>query len=60
MMQIDANAIKNYQYTINQSLTDKVLKFKSIEITRELMKSTNAKIIITDGKSMMLNSITDK
>ena len=60
MMQIDANAIKNYQNTINQSLTDKLLKFKSIEITKELVKSPNAKIIITDGKTMMLNNITDK
>jgi len=60
VMQIDANAIKNYQNTINPSLTDKILKFKSIEITKELMKSPNAKIIITDGKTMMLNSVTDK
>ncbi len=60
MMQIDANAIKNYQNTINVSLTDKILKFKSIEITKELVKSSNAKIIITDGKSMMLNNIADK
>ncbi len=60
MMQIDANALKNYQNTINQSLTDKLLKFKSIEVTKELVKSPNAKIIITDGKSMMLNNITDK
>ncbi len=59
IMQIDANAIKNYQNTINQSLTDKLLKYKSIEITKELVKSSNAKIIITDGKTMMLNSISD-
>ena len=60
MMQIDANAIKNYQNTINVSLTDKILKFKSIEITKELVKSANAKIIITDGKTMMLNNVVDK
>ena len=60
MMQIDANAIKNYQNTINQSLTDRLLKFKSIEVTKELVKSPNAKIIITDGKSMMLNNIGEK
>ena len=60
MMQIEANAIKNYQNTINPSLTDKLLKFKSIEITKELMKSSNAKIIITDGKTMMLNNVSDK
>jgi prohibitin 1 len=60
LMQIDANAIKNYQITINGSLTDKLLKFKSIEITKELVKSANAKIIITDGKTMMLNNVVDK
>lgn len=60
IMQIDANAIKNYQNTINVSLTDRLLKFKSIEVTKELVKSNNAKIIITDGKSMMLNTIGDK
>jgi regulator of protease activity HflC (stomatin/prohibitin superfamily) len=60
MMQIDANAIKNYQNTINSSLTDRLLKFKSIEITKELVKSPNAKIIVTDGKTMMLNNVSDK
>lgn len=60
MMQIDANAIKNYQNTINVSLTDKILKFRSIEVTKELVKSANAKIIITDGKTMMLNNVVDK
>ncbi len=60
MMQIDANAIKNYQNTINSSLTDKLLKYKSIEVTKELVKSPNAKVIITDGKSMMVNNIGDK
>ena len=60
MMQIEANSIKNYQNTINPSLTDRLLKYKSIEVTKELVKSPNAKIIITDGKSMMLNNIGDK
>src|SRR5579862_207209 len=60
IMQIDANAIKNYQNTINWSLTDRLLKYRSIEVTKELVKSPNAKIIITDGKSMMLNSISEK
>jgi prohibitin 1 len=60
MMQIDANALKNYQNTINASLTDRVLKLKSIEVTKELVKSSNAKIIITDGKTMMVNNVGDK
>jgi prohibitin 1 len=60
LMQIDANAIRNYQNTINPSLTDKILKYRSIEVTKELVKSPNAKIIVTDGKSMMLNNVVDK
>jgi prohibitin 1 len=60
MMQINANSIKNYQLTINSSLTDRLLKFKSIGVTKELVASPNAKIIITDGKTMMLNNIGDK
>lgn len=60
IMQIDANAVRNYQNTINPSLTDKILKFKSIEITKELMRSPNAKVIVMDGKTMMLNNINDK
>jgi prohibitin 1 len=60
VMQIDANAIKNYQNTINSTLTDRLLKYKSIEVTKALVASPNAKVIITDGKSMMVNNIGDK
>ncbi len=60
MMQIDAHAIKDYQNIINNSLTDRFLKFKSIEITKELVKSPNAKILITDGKSILVNNTADK
>ncbi|HET6252899.1 MAG TPA: prohibitin family protein [Puia sp.] len=60
VMQIEANAIRNYQLTINSSLTDRLLKYKSIEVTKELVKSPNAKVIITDGKSMMVNNIGEK
>ena len=60
MMQIDAHAIKDYQNIINYSLTDRFLKFKSIEITKELVKSPNAKILITDGKSILVNNTADK
>jgi len=60
LMQIDANSIRNYQLTIGSSLTDKLLKYKSIEVTKELVKSPNAKVIITDGKSMMVNNVGEK
>ncbi|HEV2479435.1 MAG TPA: prohibitin family protein [Puia sp.] len=60
MMQIEANAIRRYQTTIGPSLTDRLLKYKSIEVTKELVSSPNAKIIITDGKTMMVNNVSDK
>ena len=48
---IEAQSIKQQQLIINSTLTDNLLKLKSLEITKELVKSTNTKIIITDGKS---------
>jgi len=60
MMQIQANAIRSYQTTVGPSLTDRLLKLKSIEVTKELVSSPNAKIIITDGKTMMVNNVGDK
>jgi prohibitin 1 len=59
MMQIEASAIKNFNITVNPSLTDKILRFKSAEAERELAKSPNAKVIITDGKTPMMNNIGD-
>ncbi|MBK7652170.1 MAG: hypothetical protein IPJ20_17665 [Flammeovirgaceae bacterium] len=51
---IEAEAIKKQQEIINATLTDKLLRFKSLEITRDLVKSPNSKIIITDGKSPVI------
>lgn len=51
---IESEGTKKSQDILNSSLTDKVIKFKALEITRDLIKSPNAKIIITDGKSPVL------
>ena len=53
-MLIEADAVKRQQEVINSTLTDKIIRYKSLEITRELVKSNNAKVIITDGKSSVL------
>ena len=59
-LQIEAEAIKKYQFTINETLTDKLLQYKSIEISKGLVTSVNAKVIITDGKSpIMVNAAND-
>jgi prohibitin 1 len=51
---IESEAIKKSQDMLNSSLTDKLIKFKALDITKDLVKSPNAKIIITDGKSPVI------
>lgn len=58
---IEAESIKKQQQIINATLTENLLKLKSLEITKELVNSTNTKIIITDGKSpVILKDIGEK
>ena len=51
---IEAEAIKKQQAIINTTLNDRLIKYKSLEITRELVNSKNSKVIITDGKSPVI------
>jgi hypothetical protein len=51
---IESEAIKKSQDILNSSLTDKLIQYKALDITKELVKSSNAKIIITNGKSPIL------
>jgi len=51
---IAAEAIKKQQAIINSTLNDRLLKYKSLEITKELITSKNSKVIITDGKSPVI------
>ncbi|MDO9184410.1 MAG: SPFH domain-containing protein [Bacteroidia bacterium] len=55
---IESEGIKKSQDILNTSITDKLIKFKALDITKELVKSSNAKIIITDGKSPVI--VNDK
>ena len=48
---IEAEATKAANDSINQSLSDRILKLRSIEATKEMFQSPNAKLIITDGRS---------
>jgi prohibitin 1 len=50
-MIIEANAIKDAQKIINESLSDKLLQYNNIEMLKSLVNSPNSKIIITDAKS---------
>lgn len=51
---IEAEAIKKQQAIINSTLNDLLIKYKSLEITRDLVNSKNSKIIVTDGKSPVI------
>lgn len=51
---IEAQGVANAQKILSEGLTPEVLKFNSIEAFRELSKSENAKVIITDGKTPMI------
>lgn len=47
---IEATGTKDAQKILSEGLTDNIIKIRSIEAFIELSKSTNSKIIITDGK----------
>lgn len=47
---IEATGSRDAQKILSEGLTDQIIKIRSIEAFIELSKSTNSKIIITDGK----------
>jgi prohibitin 1 len=51
---IEAEGVRDAQKIISEGLNDFYIKWKSLEVFRELSKSSNAKVIITDGKAPML------
>jgi regulator of protease activity HflC (stomatin/prohibitin superfamily) len=51
---IEAKGIRDAQLIISEGLTDKIIQRQSIEAFRELSKSPNTKIIMTNGESPML------
>ena len=55
---IEAEGIKDAQIILQSGITEENIKWKSLEVLRELSSSNNAKIIITDGKTPVL--INDK
>jgi regulator of protease activity HflC (stomatin/prohibitin superfamily) len=53
-MGIEAEAIKNYNKTISESLSDVLVKWNGVQVLKELVTSNNAKVIVTDGKSPVI------
>lgn len=53
-MQIEAEAIKSYNRTVSESLTETLIKWNGVKTLQELVTSNNAKVIVTDGRSPMI------
>jgi regulator of protease activity HflC (stomatin/prohibitin superfamily) len=53
---IEAQGIRDAQQIIGQGLTPLLISFQSIEAFRELARSPNTKVVVTDGRSPFLIS----
>ena len=51
---IEAEGTRDAQKILAEGLTDEIIKIRSIEAFDNLSRSTNSKVIITDGKTPML------
>jgi regulator of protease activity HflC (stomatin/prohibitin superfamily) len=51
---IEAEGVRNSQKIISEGLNEIYIKWKSLEVFKELSKSPNTKIIMTDGKTPLL------
>lgn len=56
-MRIEAEGIKAAQDILSQSINTKILEYNRIKMYEGLMKSANSKVIITDGKTPLLNTL---
>lgn len=57
---IEAEGIRDSQKIISEGLTKAIIEWQTIEAFRELAKSPNAKMIVTDGKTPLLINPNDK
>lgn len=57
---IEAKGTRDAQNILSQGLTPEIIKLRSIEAFLELSKSSNSKVIITDGKAPFLVSGNEK
>ncbi len=56
---IEAEGVRDAQNIIAQGLSPILIQYRSIEAFLELAKSTNAKVIISDGKMPVMMSVDD-
>jgi prohibitin 1 len=53
---IEASGVRDAQKILSQGLSKEIIQLRSIEAFKELAKSPNTKVIITDGKTPMMIS----
>jgi regulator of protease activity HflC (stomatin/prohibitin superfamily) len=51
---IEAEGERDAQKILSEGLTQEIIQIRSIEAFKELSKSANSKVIITDGKTPLL------
>lgn len=51
---IEANGTRDAQKILSEGLSENIIKLRSIEAFVELAKSSNAKVVVTDGKTPYL------
>ena len=51
---ISAQGERDAQIIISEGLTEGIIRIKAIEAFKQLSKSNNAKIIVTDGKTPLM------
>src|ERR1700756_1740827 len=56
-MRIEAEGMKAAQDILSQSITEKILEYNRIKMYEGLVKSGNTKVIITDGKTPLFNTL---
>jgi regulator of protease activity HflC (stomatin/prohibitin superfamily) len=57
---IEAEGTRDAQKILSEGLTPAIIKIRSIEAFKELAKSANSKVIITDGKTPYLISSEER
>jgi regulator of protease activity HflC (stomatin/prohibitin superfamily) len=51
---IEAKGERDAQKILSEGLTEEIIQIRSIEAFKELSRSQNSKVIITDGKTPLL------
>lgn len=51
---VQAEGVRDAQKIVSEGLTEAVLRFEAIKVFRELAMSSNAKVVLTDGKTPLV------